>query len=230
MIFGTPSQLQLMEDIKVKVGGVEIEKVENYKYLGMKLDCRLTFSDHIAYIKGKTLSKIKLLGRLSHIIDSSMLLMLYKVLILPIIDYGDIVYHKLNHCDAVGLQRLQNVACRAILKADIYTHIEHMHDELDLSLLYQRRCQHICNMMHKFLNGQGPPECTDAFTYEHEIHNVQTRRAACDLLCVPRTKLRCSERDFMVEGPKLWNQVPMAIRQIESHDMFKNLIKTVTFE
>ena len=84
-------------------------------------------------------------------------------------------------------------------------------------------------MMHKLLNGQGPPACADAFTYEHEIHNVQTRRAACELLCIPLTKLKSSERDFMVEGPRLWNQLPMAIRQTESHDLFKTLVKTVTF-
>ena len=155
--------------------------------------------------------------------------MLYKVLILPIIDYGDIVYHKLNQSDAVSLQRIQNVACRAILKADIYTHIDFMHDELELSMLYQRRCQHICNMMHKMLNGQGPPDCAEAFIYEHEIHHIQTRRAACDLLCVPRTRLKCSERDFMVEGPRLWNQIPLAIRQTESHDLFKKLVRNVTF-
>ncbi len=152
------------------------------------------------------LKKVLVLGGWSHLkIHWKARTLLYKVLILPVIDYGDIVYHKLNQSDAVALQRVQNVACWSILKADIYTHIDFMHEELALCTLYQRRCQHICNIMHKLLNGQGPPACADAFTYEHEIHNVQTRRAACELLCIPLTKLKSSERDFMVEGPRLWN-------------------------
>ena len=167
MIFGTNNQLQIMKDVTLKVGSTEILKVDNYKYLGMKLDARLTFSDHISYIKGKTLSKIKLLGRLNHTLDSDLLLMLYEVLILPIIDYGDIVYHKLTQNDAIALQRLQNVACCAILKADSYTHIADMHEDLNLSMLYQRRCQHICTLMHKLLNGIGPSNCADGFMYEH---------------------------------------------------------------
>ena len=58
MFFGTSFQLQQSSNVRVKVGSTEILRVDNYKYLGIKLDSRLTFSDHIAYIKGKTLAKI----------------------------------------------------------------------------------------------------------------------------------------------------------------------------
>ena len=53
MIFGTTGQLQRMRDVKVKPDDVEIERVENYKYLGMKLDTRFTLAitSHISKVK-----------------------------------------------------------------------------------------------------------------------------------------------------------------------------------
>ena len=67
-----------------------------------------------------------------------MLLLLYKCLILSIFDYADIIYHGITQSDKEVLQRLQNVACHAILWADQYAHIVDMHSELNLSILYQR--------------------------------------------------------------------------------------------
>ncbi len=132
--------------------------------------------------------------------------------------------------DSEAFQRLQNMACRSILIVDSYAHTDDMHESPNISTLYQRQCQHLCNIMHTLLNGNGPPECIDLFRYISEIHHIPTRNALGDLLYIPQTRLKTSERDFAVEGPKLWNQVPLAIRQLESHDQFKALIKTVNFK
>ena len=117
------------------------------------LDARLNFAEHTSYIKSKTFPKIKLLSRLSYILERDILLQLYKTLILPIFDFGDVLYHKLTPQDSDTLQCLQNTACHAILKADFRTHIVDLHDDLAMPTLYQRHCQHIENYMHKLLNG-----------------------------------------------------------------------------
>ena len=126
MLFGTQGMLAKMAEVRLE----NIERVDTYKYLGMKLDSLLNFDEHVAYIKGKTIPKLKLLGRLSYSLDSQTLLTLYKTLILPIFDFGDIVYHKMSQTNADMLQRLQNMACRAILKMDRYAHVIDMHNEL----------------------------------------------------------------------------------------------------
>ena len=83
--------------------------------------------------------------------------------------------------------------------------------------------------MHKFLNGNGPPECINMFRYVHEVHQINTRNAHGDLLYIEPTRLVTSERDFAIEGPQVWNQIPLDIRKIGAHKEFKNQIKTVTF-
>ena len=166
-----------------------LERVTSYKYLGVKSDTHLRFNEHVSYIKQKTFSKIKLLGRLKWVVNSDTLLLLYKTLILPIIDYGDIVYHNMTQRDAYSLQKLQNTACRSILRADIRTPIWEMHDELNIHMLHQRRCQHIVTMIYKFVHGLGPTNCNDKIMLVSELHSVATRSADSLMLNVPHTRL-----------------------------------------
>ncbi len=156
-------------------------------------------------------------------------MLVYKSLILPIFDYAAIIYHNLNQADAVTLQRLENAACHAILKTDHFAHISDMHEELNITTLYQRHFQHICNATHKLLHGLGPAECIELLRYVHEIHNISTRHAEGMLLHIPPTRMKCCERDFTIMSPKVWNQVPVEIRQIVSHEEFKKQIKLVKF-
>ena len=60
------------------------------------LDCRLTFEEHANYMKSKTIGKIKLLGRIRHILDRETAIMLYKTLIILIYDYCDYLYYPLG--------------------------------------------------------------------------------------------------------------------------------------
>ena len=95
-----------MNEVKTGIAGKTLETVQSFKYLGVKLDSYLTFNDHINYIKGKTFSKIKLLGKVSKILDRDMLLLVYKTLILSVIEYGCLIYHGMSNQNTDTLQRL----------------------------------------------------------------------------------------------------------------------------
>ncbi len=53
-------------------------------------------------------------------------LMLYKTLVLPLFDYGDIIYMNTSDEQLERIQKLQNMACRVILLAGPRTHIVDM--------------------------------------------------------------------------------------------------------
>ena len=72
----------------------------------------------------------------------------------------------------------------------MYTHISDMHDELNLPTLYQRRCQHIANQMHKLVHGVGPSYCIEMISRVGDTHDRQTRAVADDLLTVQQTRLK----------------------------------------
>ena len=110
----------------------------------------------------------------------------------------------------------------------MYTPIVLMHDELNVNMLYQWRCQHIVIQLYKFIHGQGPESCQNLFKFVYDSHNVNTRAADSLLLYVSQTR-RVTDNDLAVSGPKLWNQLPGRIRAIESLELFKTEIKNFTF-
>ena len=91
--------------------------------------------------------------------------MLYKLLILPIIDYVDITYDGLPQYNNHTLQKLQNWAALCIPKADYKTPIAYMPDALQLDILSVWRKTHCCIMVFKFLNDMGPLKLKEKFHY-----------------------------------------------------------------
>ena len=60
MIFGTQHQIDSIGEINIYHENYRLEKVNKYKYLEMILDPRLTFGEHVSYVKSKTYAKIEL--------------------------------------------------------------------------------------------------------------------------------------------------------------------------
>ena len=56
------------------------------------------------------------------------------------------------------------------------------------------------------------------------------RSSDSNLLIIPKTTtVAYGERSFAAIAPKLWNQLPLAIRQSNSVDSFKRALKTYLF-
>ncbi len=149
VVFGTKRKLQTKPDLKLKMGDCSIERVTTMKYLGVMLDDHLTFNDHIDYAHNKASKKLGILRKSREYLDQSTSLLLYKSLVLPHLDYCDLVYmcttlHNLNR-----LQLVQNQACRTILMAPKETSTQNMHKQLELPLLAQRRQLHLSTECYK---------------------------------------------------------------------------------
>ena len=77
-----------------------------------------------------------------HFLGQSTLLMLYQILLLPQLNYCDIVHDTTTMGNKNKLQVVQNCALRTILKCDNYTPVDHMHNKLEILTLSQRRKVH----------------------------------------------------------------------------------------
>ena len=105
MLFGTDAQVNNLGDINVSIAGNTLDCVYQYKYLGVILDPKLSFCDHIKYIKKKTFPIVKLLGRIRRVLDIDTATIIDKTLILPIFEYSDYVFGNLKQQDSEMLQK-----------------------------------------------------------------------------------------------------------------------------
>ncbi|CDQ63333.1 unnamed protein product [Oncorhynchus mykiss] len=72
--------------------GSDLEYVDNYKYLGVWLDCKLSFQTHIKHLQSKVKSRIDFLFRNKASFTHAAKHTLVKLTILPILDFGDVIY------------------------------------------------------------------------------------------------------------------------------------------
>ena len=156
MLFGTKRKLNNIGNFNITMGGEILERVENFKYLGIVLDQHLTFSEHINKLYQKCSMKMGAIRKIRKSLDQTTALSLYKSLILSNIDYCDIVYNSSTLENLNRLQLLQNSACRTILLAPYDTHVSEMHRTLGLLPLDKRRFLHMSFDCHKsvYFNGK----------------------------------------------------------------------------
>ena len=92
MNFGSKQRLKFVENIPIYINGDEIERVKEFKYLGVYLDENSTLETHSKYIYNKASSRLLAIRKIRERIDQSTALCLYMSLVLPHFDYCDTIY------------------------------------------------------------------------------------------------------------------------------------------
>lgn len=208
-------------NINLQIRGESITQVDSCKYLGMKIDKCLNFNDHVSYVCKKAGHKLGLLYRTRPYVNQYRSLMLYKSLILPILDYGDCLLTALSQQNAFKLQKIQNKALRIILRSDVYRSVIYLHQELNLLTLYERRNYHLAVMTYKCLTDKAPGYLIDRLSYVSSIHPLNTRASQENDLYISRARHAIGNKAFSRLGPKIFNELPSNVRQSTSVISFK---------
>ena len=71
--------------IHLSIDGTNIERVYTTKFLGVQINSKLSWNDHLTKIKSKVSKHIAVIGRIKKLLNSSALFNLYNTLIMPYI-------------------------------------------------------------------------------------------------------------------------------------------------
>ena len=127
------------------------------KPLGIVLNSRLSFEDHLKMILNQANKTIGLLRKLHNILPRSALLTIYKSFIRPHLDYGDIIYDQANNASFnQKLELLLYSARLAITGATRGTSREKLYEELGLESLQLRRWFRKLSYFYKLFNSERP--------------------------------------------------------------------------
>ena len=105
-------------EINIQLDGHPVSRVEHTKSLGLNIDDRLSWSNHIKDLCKKISSAIGALRRIRPLISQSTAVQIYNALIQPHFDYCAPVWDGLSSYLCEKLQKLQNRAARVILQAN----------------------------------------------------------------------------------------------------------------
>ena len=143
MKFGTPGQLNNFRIPALKLNATELDFVEDYNYLGVKLDQLLKSDKQINQMSCKAAVKLYIFGRLRRSMSYAQALRVYNTKMLPHMEYGGILVHDTNKTLLTKLQRLQNRGLRIALYSPPRTTIERIHKDGKIIFLEERRQKQI---------------------------------------------------------------------------------------
>ena len=131
--------------------------------------------------------KLTLMKLLSKYVNQNSLKQYYNSYVLPVFDFGCVVWGHTTNANLTRLVKLQKRAARMILKADFMTPSEQLFKELNWLPFPKRVQYHTCLMVYKSITGQAPEYISSMLTYVSEHHERQTRSTVLDLLHIPRS-------------------------------------------
>ena len=148
------------------------------------------------------------------------------------------VTSRLDSCNAIlyglpdkelaKLQRMQNTAARVITRTRKYDHITPVLQDLHWLPVKQRIIYKILLLTFKSLSGTAPIYISELITR----HKPRSLRIPSDNLLQERSSrmVNYGDRRFAVCAPRLWNSLPLQIRNSTTIRHFKSQLKTHLFK
>lgn len=203
----------------IVVDGEKIEYVTEVRDLGYQLNRTLTNESHRGTISKKVYGALNSIRPLKYFLPVKIRLLLINTLVLPIIDYMDVVYHDFDVHGTKGesdkLEKLLNMCIRYVLNVKKHEHITPHRKELNMMTLFNRRSLHVANTIHKILN-KGAPK------YLNDIVDINARNVrSSNKLMIRKPTNNFQKTSMYIGGPKLWNELPDKLRIINDNKNFE---------
>ena len=155
------------------------------KHLGIILDSKLRFENHINMVTTKINKTIGLLRKLQNLLPRTALITIYKAFVRPHLDYGDILYEQtFNLSFQQKLESIQYRACLAITGEMRGISREKVYQELAIESLQSRRWYRKLAMFCKIYKNKSP------FYLFNLIPEKISSYATRDVDCIPLIKIK----------------------------------------
>lgn len=137
-IFFTRARARPIKQLKIE--GYLIPWSNSVKYLGLVLDQKLTWNEHVSQLRLKGMKAFSALNPLMNrrsILSSKTKLNIYSTLIRPCITYGCPVWSNTSKTNHQKLQVLQNKALKLAFNTPFRTNLTKLHDTIHFPTLFQ---------------------------------------------------------------------------------------------
>lgn len=219
MVIGTKN---IIVDTPITIDSIQIERVKQFKYLGIVLDEKLTFSEHMNSVIKKLSGKISYMYRVNKKLTKRAKLTVYNSMILPHFQYCSTILFLGNEGDLNQLQIQQNKVMRIVLNCSRETSVASMLDDLKWLNVRQLINYNVLFLIYKITKDLMPVYLSENITYIRDYHNINLRSR--DNIKLPSYTKTISQNNIYYKGVKMYNEMPMDIKQ-NNINKFKKLLK-----
>ncbi|XP_015761479.1 PREDICTED: uncharacterized protein LOC107355163 [Acropora digitifera] len=161
-------------------------------------------------------------------VDRSILTSLYKSLIRPLMEYGDVIWNNCYDCDSALLDGVQYEAARLVTGAIKGTSSARLYKELAWESLSNRRKLHLLCQFYKIVKNLAPyylSEMLPKLSSERTNYRLRSRENFTQFSC--RTSR--FQKSFFPSAITGWNSLDIDVRNSVSLPTFKAKLRSTLF-
>lgn len=205
-----------------KLNDSPIERVNEYKYLGLIIDTELKWISHINYIKSKILPFIGILKRFKYTLPIQIKKQIYHSFIQSHLNYLNIIWGSAAKVHIKCLKVLQNYAIKSIFKLHYLESTTNIYKISNFPNFDSMRQINLIKFIYKLENGLIKSDLS--LVLNSEIHNYATRISNAYRIDYARTNF--GKFAILREAIHLYNTIPNEIKIITPFYKFKTNIKS----
>ena len=200
-------------------GSLTINECKTKKYLGLMVDHKLTFTDHIDYILKKVAKRIGAMYRSKNLMPMKYRKMFANALMLPLFDYLDIIYNRASKSKLKELDILYKKVAKIALGVSTRESSITVYRDMEWLPLHLRRQLHLSAYMFRIINNKSPTNFMNKFKF---ISGWTRDGNSCNLY----TQKSKTHKEFYYLGAKCWNILPQDLRILPDVKMFSSAYKS----
>ena len=193
------------------LNNVELKRVQQFRYLGIIIDENLSFHEHVKIVSVKFSRKVGIMCRLRHVFPVNILKSIYFSLVHPFFLYSVSVWASTFPSVYKPLQILQNKAIRILFQIDNRSSVTHLFGSVGIFSLHQLHFIAISQICHNYVFGQLASHFHGIFPLNSQRHSYPTSLR----FNLSQEFRRTTRAGFSLRhiGPKVWNSIPLDIRE-----------------
>ena len=216
---------------KIKAAGLPVvmqrnvvECVTKTKFLGVIIDNKLKWNDHITYVKSKISKTIGLFYKMRQYLGRTALVNLYYSLVFPYLIYCNEIWGNASSVHLDPIIKIQKRCVRIITYSDYLSSSEPIFQTLNILNFRKLVVQRISLLMFKIYKSDVPKPINILFRKNNTYHSYNTRRN--DNLHTPVGRTEAIYKTFSFYGVHIWNHISSNIQIDVSYTSFKCIVKT----
>ena len=220
------SSVNVPSDSNIKIGKKYIKRVKFVKFLGLLLDEHLHWKYHLNELSKKLARNCGMFFKIRNLLPLDVLICLYNALFLSFLQYGLIVWGQTYASYIDPIFKLQKKAVRAISFQPRMSPSLPIFSDLKLLKLSELFEVRLLVFVFDSVNKTSPSCFHDFFLFSSSVHQYSTRQASQgDLYMFRKNSLQYGLKSIRYLGAKLWNMLPVELRNAPSKISFKAKLK-----
>lgn len=205
---------------KLQIANNEIKSESLVTLLGVTIDNRLTFDEHISKLCKKASMQLNAIQRLSKYIGPRELEVMLNSFIYSNFNYCPLVWHFSSNKSLEKIEKIHQRCLRLVLN-DYDSDYKTLLEKSSKDTMKLRRIKALAIEIYKTINDLNPSFMKNIFTSKT---NAKVR--PYNLQVKSRKSEKYGNKSLMALGPKIWNALPEQVKKETSFTKFKEYIKS----